>query len=386
LKKTSEVAMMELKDYALTDASAVDSPALLYYPETIRRNIQKAIEIAGGADHLWPHVKTHKLTQVVDMQRQAGIRRFKCATVAEAEMLGSMGIEHVMLAYPLIGPSVARFMRLLDKFPQTTWWVCVDGLAAVEQLNRQAGKTGLRLNVLVDVNTGMDRTGIGIDKLEEFYVKAAGYENIQLRGFHCYDGHIKDHNPVQRRVNTDIVINKIIKIRHSLQNRGYNLDTMIMGGTPTFPCHAERISGRRACEGVYLSPGTLFIHDYGYWQRYPDLPFIPAAALLTRVISRPASGLFTLDAGSKAVGSDPKGIRGVILSLQHAESVSQSEEHWVFGLDESDPGFPEVGDVLYVIPTHICTTAALYEEAFAVRNGVIDETWRPAARTRRISI
>jgi D-serine deaminase-like pyridoxal phosphate-dependent protein len=376
---------METNTYTLTDASAVNSPALLYYPDIICENIAKAIKIAGGAHRLWPHVKSHKLAQIVNMQQQAGIERFKCATIAEAEMLGAAGARHVMLAYPLVGPSVSRFVSLTQKFPACEWWAAGDNAEALKELDSQiqwvneTNKTRRLPNLLIDVNMGMDRTGVPPDELEDFYIKISGYKHVNLRGFHCYDGHINDSEPALRRTKADAAVNAVLKIRASLRERGYQPDTIILGGTPTFPCHAVR-------EDVYLSPGTLFVNDYGYASRFTDLPFMPAAALLTRVVSHPAPGLFTLDAGTKAVGADMKGMRGIIFSHPHAASVAQSEEHWVFRLNENDSAFPAIGDVLYIIPTHICTTAALHEEVITVRNGIIDEVWHPAARTRKITL
>ncbi|MCL2578621.1 MAG: D-TA family PLP-dependent enzyme [Oscillospiraceae bacterium] len=365
--------------YALADPSRVDSPALLYYPEIIRENIRKAIRIAGSPGRIWPHIKTHKLPQIVGMQRAFGIERFKCATIAEAEMLGMQGVRHVLIAYPLIGPAVPRFLRLIQKFPDTGWWACVDSEIAANQLADHADKAGLKPNVLADVNMGMNRTGVALSDLEGFYTALAKCESLRLRGMHCYDGHIRHPDPAQRRAGCEPAAQSALEIRARLQAGGFEADTIIMGGTPTFPCHASR-------ESVYLSPGTLFVNDHGYSQKFADLPFTPAAALLARVISRPAPGLFTLDLGHKAISADPQGVRGIIISHPQAKAVMHSEEHWVFSLDEDDPALPAVGQVLYVLPTHICSTNALYDQVLAVEDGKVTEVWQTAARGRKITI
>ena len=152
---------------------------------------------------------------------------------------------------------------------------------------------------------------------------------------------------------------------------------MIMGGTPTFPCHARR-------PGVFLSPGTLFISDAGYAAAFPDIPVVPAAAVLTRVISHPADGLFTLDTGYKAVSADPVGARGQLAGYEAlCDDVLSSEEHWVFRMR---PGHeherPSIGSVLYVIPTHICPTTCLYDAAYVVSDGRLCDLWPVAARDR----
>ena len=98
--------------YAFEGQQDIVSPQLVYYPALIRENIRKMIDIAGGAARLWPHIKTHKMAEVVQMQIEAGIDRFKCATIAEAEMAAKTGAKHLTLAYPLVGPNIKRFAAL----------------------------------------------------------------------------------------------------------------------------------------------------------------------------------------------------------------------------------------------------------------------------------
>ena len=129
------------------------------------------------------------------------------------------------------------------------------------------------------------------------------------------------------------------------------------------------------------SPGTVFLWDSSYKENYPDLPYIPAAAVCTRVISHPAPGVFTFDLGCKGIASDPPGVRGKVVGLENAEPMFQSEEHWTWRMK---PGFenerPKIGDVFYVIPTHICPTTALYSEVPVAENHVITEHWTVDAR------
>jgi D-serine deaminase-like pyridoxal phosphate-dependent protein len=172
----------------------------------------------------------------------------------------------------------------------------------------------------------------------------------------------------------------VFVIREKILADGLPCDTLVMGGTPTFSCHAKR-------HDVFLSPGALFINDHGYQTAYRDLLFEPAAVLLTRVISRPSEDLFTLDLGYKAIGADPVGKKGIIVALPDAVPVSQSEEHWVFRLKNNNRySTPRVGDVHYVIPTHICSTTALHSEVLAVRDSHVAEVWLVNTRNRRITV
>src|SRR5947207_11760985 len=96
-----------MNPYAVTDPTAVPSPALLFYPALIRRNLRRAVEVAGGPDRLRPHVKTHKTREIARLWLELGVRKHKCATLAEAEMLADSGAPDVLIAYPLVGPNAA---------------------------------------------------------------------------------------------------------------------------------------------------------------------------------------------------------------------------------------------------------------------------------------
>ena len=153
---------------------------------------------------------------------------------------------------------------------------------------------------------------------------------------------------------------------------------MILGGTPSFPCHAELMDG-------YLSPGTCVIQDAGYAAAYPDLDFIPAAAVLTRVVSRPGPDTFTTDLGTKAVATDPTPERAVIAGMEYAWTKMQNEEHWVVQVPPEHVGdIPPIGTVLFAIPVHVCPTSALYPEAAVVQEGKLAGWWEITARNRKI--
>ena len=127
--------------YAFEGQQDLASPQLVYYPALIRQNIQKMIAIAGGADRLWPHIKTHKMAQVVQMQLEAGIDRFKCATIAEAEMAAQAGAKRITLAYPLVGPNIRRFAALQQAFPQVEFFAIGDDTQQIRLLEESLGCT-----------------------------------------------------------------------------------------------------------------------------------------------------------------------------------------------------------------------------------------------------
>ena len=105
--------------YTISNIAELDTPALVVYPDRVRENIRRAIDMVGDAARLRPHVKTHKSPQVTRMMLEAGILQFKCATIAEAEMLALEGAPDVLLAYQPIGPKVERLVALIQKFPKS---------------------------------------------------------------------------------------------------------------------------------------------------------------------------------------------------------------------------------------------------------------------------
>lgn len=364
--------------WRLLDEESVESPSLIYYQDIIAGNTEKAVGMAKGAARLWPHVKTYKMAEAVRLLRSFGINRFKCATVGEAEMLALQGAPHILLSYPLVGPNIGRFTRLREQYgASSTFWAAGDDLRQLALLGEAAMASGGAVNVLADVNTGTDRTGVLPGELAEFCRGCADLPGISLQGLHCYDGNLAVGEPEERRRLVKGKLDEILAAKEAAEKSVRQLPVLVMGGSPTFPFHAE-------LHDFYLSPGTLFIHDHGYKSKFPDLDFTPGAALLTRVISRPSEKLFTIDLGYKAISTDQKGAPGAIVGLPQAEPVSHSEEHWVFRVENGD--VPQIGDVLYVLPTHICSTTALYPYAYAAKDGRVSGRWEVTARDRKIWI
>jgi len=363
-------------NYHFTGEENVISPSLIFYQDIIEENINKVIELAGGANRLWPHIKTHKTAGIIKMQIERGINRFKCATIAEAEVCAIAGAHHVMIAYPLVGPAIERFIKLVNKYPNSSFWAIGDNIEQLKILGKAViGVNKNQINTLVDVNLGMDRTGVLMDLLEDFYNKAIKIEGFNIQGFHCYDGHITVNDLKKRKEAVSPAVQRLLEIKKMLEKQGHQIPVLVMGGSPTFPVHKETAD-------VFLSPGTLFVQDYGYKSNFPDLDFTPAAAILSRVISHPKKNLFTLDTGSKAIAADQP-VRGIIADLPEAKPVLQSEEHWVWSIEEN---VPPIGTILYVIPNHICLTSVLYPNVIVVKNGRQTDDWEINARNRKITV
>jgi len=365
--------------YTIANAEEIDSPALLVYPPRIVENIRRMIAIAGGGerggvDRLRPHVKTHKMSEVVRLQLAAGIRRFKCATLSEMEMTAAAGAPDVLLAHQPVGPKIAKLVALSARFPRTRLATILDDAPTAARLSAAFQESGRRIDVLLDLDLGMGRTGIqpGPEAVA-LYQQLASLPGIRPCGLHAYDGHLHQTDPAARRQACDAAMAPVVALRGELQRLGFDVSELVAGGTPTFPIHAEHADRQ-------LSPGTCLLWDAGYSAALPDLDFLLAAALLSRVVSKPAPDCICLDLGHKAVAADPKGLRVVWPELPDAEVMVHSEEHLT--LRTARARELAVGDVLYGIPWHICPTCALHARAIVVSDGRASDEWPIDARNR----
>jgi D-serine deaminase-like pyridoxal phosphate-dependent protein len=369
--------------YALSDVSAVFSPALVFFPELIRRNIARVVEMAGGPHRLRPHVKTHKTREIARLLLDAGVTRHKCATVAEAEMLATAGAPDVLIAYPLVGPNLGRLVELVRKFPRTQFSTLFDHPDATRALSAAVSAAGLSVGAVLDLNVGQNRTGIAVgDTAVSLYELAARLPGLRPDGFQVYDGHNNQPDRADREAGVRAFLAPVLELRATLEKKGIPVPRLVCGGTPSFPVYA----GMTDIQGIECSPGTFVLHDAGYGSKYADLAGVtPAAVLITRVVSRPNATRVTLDLGTKAVASDPPaGKRVTLLDFPPYEAVGHNEEHLIVETPEAQRFTP--GDVVYALPAHICPTVALHKEALVAEGGKVVGRWTVASRDRVLTV
>jgi D-serine deaminase-like pyridoxal phosphate-dependent protein len=363
--------------YHVANIEEVPSPAVLIYPERVAQNIDRAVDICGDPDRLRPHIKTHKCAQIVRMHLKRGVRKFKCATLAEAEMAARAGADDLLVAVQLTGPNLGRFQRLRAEFPHVHFSTLADNRETIHALD-QIGRADHRpVSVFLDLDCGMGRTGIkpGAAALP-LYRELVHAQGLEVSGLHAYDGHIHDADLEQRRRECQAALEPVERFAKRLKKEGLPVPMLIAGGTPTFPIHAEE--GHREC-----SPGTYVFWDFGY-QKFSDLDFDLAALLLTRVISKPAPNRLCLDLGHKAIAAENPQPRAQFLGLPDVTPVMHSEEHLV--VETPSARKFGVGDVIYSVPRHICPTIALHDFVYPVQNGRAGAPWKIEARKRRIHI
>lgn len=361
--------------YLVHNTDEIPSPSLLIYKERVKENLAKTIDIAGGPELLRPHVKTHKMAKVVAMQLEAGIKKQKCATLFEADMLAEAGVPDVFIAYQPVGPNIGRLVNLVQRRPETTFRTMADDPQTVQALSDAAVSSGVTVDVLIDLDVGQHRTGIAPGpEAAALYNMFDRLPGLTPGGIHAYDGHNHQVDIEERTQACNESLGMVRTFQAELESQGLPVPRRIMGGSISFPCYAET-------DDVETSPGTAIFWDWGYGRRFTDLPFEAGALLLSRIISIPTATRVTLDLGYKAIASDPAQPRGIAWNVEGAELGFQNEEHWV--MDCADTTGMSVGQPVYVFPTHICPTSALHRYVYAIdADGRCRERWEVSARDR----
>ena len=367
--------------YSIANPDEILSPGLVVFEEILRENITRMKAIAGEDGRLRPHCKTHKMIDVTRLEVGMGIVKHKCATFAEAEMLALGGARDVFLAYNLVGPNIDRAVRYRQRFPEVRFSVAADHPGPVDTLNDAMARAGEQIGVFVDIDTGLRRTGLPPGpEARDLYARIDGSSHLKPAGLHLYDGQNHQTDLADRRSAVDQCWDAVRALRDRLENSSLAVPAIVAGGTGTFPLYAGKDE-----PSLELSPGTCVLHDDGYAREFPDMRFVAAALIVTRVISRPSHELVTFDLGYKACASDPPaGSRLHFPAIPDAKEVLQNEEHLVIETARAARYRP--GDVEMAIPTHICPTSALHSHAWVVSDGRVQKRWEVTARDRALTL
>ena len=367
--------------YAIANAQDIASPTVLVHTDRVEHNLRRMIELVGGDPaKLRPHVKTHKLAQIVAMKLALGIRKFKVSTIAEAEMTAQAGGADILLAHQPSGPGIARLIALMQAYPKVQWSTLVDDADNLAALGHAAQAAGLTLPLYVDLNVGMNRTGIVPgDAAAALYAQLCRTPGVVAGGLHAYDGHLRNPDDAALEAQVRETFAPVWALRERLLAQGLPVPRLIASGTPTFA-----IMARTAGIEVEVGAGTTALWDFGQEEVSPSHRMHNAAVLMARVISKPTPDRICLDLGHKAVGSEMAHPRVRLFGLEDAQAVVHSEEHLV--LQTPRAAQYRVGDVVYGLPRHVCPTMALHSEVWAVRDGRAGERWPVTARARRLTI
>ncbi len=323
----------------------VATPCFVILEDGIKHNLKKTAEACGGIARLMPHVKTHRAPWIVKLSLDGGVTAFKCATVAEVEMVLDAGGKSVTWAYPTVNPAnVRRFVETARRHPDARLTGMVDSERGYEVWRTELKSAPDNIELRIDLDPGLGRTGVPMDAAALVLARTL-HASGRFSGWHIYDGHVKGSRE-ERRMQVLALAESVRILRDPLRKEGIETDA-IAGGSYTFDFWPKDIA-------TFVSPGSWTYSSAQHDIELADLGWQPAAFVLATVISV-HQGTATLDAGCKAISPDkPLAER----FRWDGRIILQNEEHAV--VEASDLS---VGDRVLLIPQHACTTAYLYNSA-----------------------
>jgi len=363
--------------YRLFDPDRVLTPTLAIYPNLIAANITSTLDLlAGNADRWRAHIKTAKLKYTLRMLIARGIRNFKCATSLELLRACQAGALDIVVAYPLMGANANRVREIKLQHPRVRISVLAENEAQVQQWR------DTDIGIFLDINPGMNRTGIEQSSRQRVIELAQSVRQVGLefRGLHYYDGQFGAVAEPERTKAAHSGYEQLLQLVSELERSSVRVSEIVTAGTPTLPCSLAYPRFENADFIHRVSPGTVVYNDATSLAQLPAIyGYAPAALVMTRVVSHPRRGIITCDAGHKAVSADAGVPTCVVLGHPELTPLSPSEEHLPLAVTEGADG-PRVGDILYLLPRHVCPTVNNFDAALIVRNGQVESVEEVSAR------
>ncbi len=345
------------------------TPAVVVDLDVVERNIarvQQLCDAAGVANR--PHIKTHKIPALARKQIEAGARGITCQKLGEAEVMADAGIDDILISYNLIG--AARSGRLAQLLKRLAIKVCADNpvtLAAYAESGRAAGWV---VDVLIECDTGRKRAGVETAREAVQLAEAVKSDpQLSFKGLLFYPTE-------QSWPETQSFLNEA---REGLQSLGLEPEIVSTGGTPNL-VNVGSLEG-----ATEHRAGTYIFNDRMMMACGAAAPGDCALAVYSTVVSRAGPDRGILDAGSKTLTSDIGSLDGHGLILEHPEARIKgfAEEHGFLDLAACNAR-PEVGDIVRVIPNHVCVVVNMVDRLIAVRGERIVEVLDVAARGKLV--
>jgi D-serine deaminase-like pyridoxal phosphate-dependent protein len=288
------------------------------------------------------------------------------------------GATDVVYAYPAMGANARRAQEIAEEFLDVRISVLAESPEQVRQWR------GSRVGIFLDINPGMNRTGIEQSRREQVVslARAIADTGLGFRGLHYYDGQYGSVGEDERMRETHRGYDCLLEIVSELARAGRNVPEVITSGTPTFPCSLNYEGFRGGNFAHRVSPGTIVYCDATSLHQLPaEYGYRAAALVVTRVVSRPHAGMVTCDAGHKAVSADAGVPTCVVVGHPELTPLSPSEEHLPMAVAEGAAG-PQIGDLLYLVPRHVCPTVNNFDCALLVSDGKVVGVEEVSARGR----
>ena len=348
----------------------LDTPVLWVDLDILEKNIEQLANFFSNANINWrPHTKGIKVPAIAHKAITAGAIGITCAKLGEAEVMAASGIQDILIANQIVGHK--KITRLVNLRQHVDVKVAVDNEKNVLEIGQAARGKGVQVGVLVEVNLGMDRSGVQPGNAAlELASLVNQTEGLQLRGLMGWEGHTTAiEDPEERRKAINVAIKKLTDSTELCRNAGLPIDIVSCGGSITanvtsfIPGLTEsQTGGAMFCDVLYKSRGVSTEN---------------ALYVRSTVTSRPAPDIITLDAGFKALPAwliqpRPVGVTGIKsfrTSAEHGKIILQAPNYEI-----------DVGDVLDVIVSYGDYTVFLYDYLYGLRSGGVEVVWKIEGR------
>lgn len=360
----------------------LDTPSILVNLDVLESNLKRMADYCHlHGLNLRPHSKTHKSPDVAKMQIAQGFPGITCAKVGEAEVMVAQGVLDILIAYPVVGEIKVRRLCALAKKAKIA--VALDSVEAAEGISREAVRQGVSVDVLAELNVGMNRVGVETPELLlALAEKISGMRGLRLRGIACYPGQLfcpprEQEKPLRQ------LGELLTELRARFRARGFDEGWVSAGSTPTaYQCHLAK--------GLTeIRPGMYPFNDRNMLGAEICTREQCALHVMTTVVSTAVNHKAMMDGGSKTFSSDrwiPAGTKadptfGLVRDDEEIVFYGMSEEHGHLDVSKAARKL-KIGERLRVMPNHVCTTVNLHERMHAIRGEEVVGTWEIMGRAK----
>ncbi len=343
----------------------LDTPALWIDLDKTERNIAKFAAHFKSAGVGWrPHTKGIKVPAIAHKLLKAGAIGVTCAKVSEAEVMAAAGIADILIANQIVTPQ--KIARLVNLRAWSNVKVCVDNPQNVDALATAARARGVTLGVLIEVNTGMERSGVlpGEPTLE-LAKRIQASKGLHLAGLMTWEGHnLSFADPDEKRRGIERSIAQFLETAALCRANGLTIEILSAGGSGTYKVtpFIKGITETEAGGGIFCD---LTYQSWG-------MDFEPSIFVKATVTSRPAAQRIILDCGFKSL---PRGFTSAqLVGVEGVVSIVHSAEHGIVTLDRPNEA-RRVGDGIDLIVGYSDATVFAHDTMFGLRGGVVEAAW-----------
>jgi D-serine deaminase-like pyridoxal phosphate-dependent protein len=355
----------------------LSTPGLTIDLDILDRNLDRMAALCREHGFsLRPHIKTHKTPELARRQVDRGAIGLTVAKVGEAEVMAGAGFDNLLVAYPIWGAENLRRLAALAR--NRNMLLSLDSLATAQELSRAMNAQGASIGVLVEFDSGMRRCGVEPGPAcVELARQVAKLPGLNFRGLMTYSGNIWGTEE-ERLAEAECAAGRVRRALAAFEEDHVPLEIVSGGSTPSTPL-ADKIPGI-----TEIRPGTYVYNDLNTFYQGVCRLSDCAARVVATVVSTAVPGRAMIDAGSKtlssdALGSGPKFGHGYVVEAPDAKLIKLNEEHGHLDISGSTHRF-QVGEVVTVIPNHVCACVNMHDEVFLIRNEEVVGSWRVAAR------